>query len=219
MSTRRRIGISTATTEAARRHLMQPVPCWEQAWVAPESAPPGSTLKVLKWVKTENTQQFSDDEGEVDEPLAPLPDDPEVVEGDEEMDQDEPVIIPASEAALGEASESNALQDLQNLPSKPSSPKPQPLSMSLEPSSELPVHQPGVLDVSLKPFDNAIDVGDVGHSLDPEDVTELDMSTLGPDGTAFEVVHDLTQLEGQDILLGGALMDQSVDPFAEVIQE
>ena len=56
MALRRRIGISTATTEAARRQLMQPVPCWEKVWVVPEKAAPGSTLKVLKWVKTDKVQ-------------------------------------------------------------------------------------------------------------------------------------------------------------------
>jgi hypothetical protein len=156
----------------------------------------------------------------VDEPLAPLPDDPEVVEGDEEMDQDEPVINSASGVVLGRVSESTVLHDLQDLPSKPPSPKLQALSMSLQPSPELPVHQSGgVLDASLKPFEDAMDGVDVGHSLNLEDVPELDMSALGPDGTAFEVAHDLTQMEGQDMLLGGALMDQTIDPFAEVIRE
>jgi alpha-D-ribose 1-methylphosphonate 5-triphosphate synthase subunit PhnG len=56
MALRRRIGISTATTEAARRQLMQPVPCWEKVWIVPEKAAPGSTLKVLKWVKTDKVQ-------------------------------------------------------------------------------------------------------------------------------------------------------------------
>jgi hypothetical protein len=35
---------------------MQPVPCWEKVWVVPEKAAPGSTLKVLKWVKTDKVQ-------------------------------------------------------------------------------------------------------------------------------------------------------------------
>lgn len=57
MATRRRIGVSAATTEAARRQLMQPVPCWEKVWIAPNSITPGSsTLKVYKWVKTEKVQ-------------------------------------------------------------------------------------------------------------------------------------------------------------------
>ena len=53
MATRRRIGVSAATTEAARRQLMQPVPCWEQAWVPSDVNP---SLKVYKWVKTEKVQ-------------------------------------------------------------------------------------------------------------------------------------------------------------------
>ncbi|KXN86770.1 hypothetical protein AN958_09651 [Leucoagaricus sp. SymC.cos] len=89
MATRRRIGVSAASTEAARRQLMQPVPCWERILVTPEVAPPGSTLKVWKWVKTDKVQHFSDDEGGVDDPLAPLPDEPDVGEGDEEMELDE----------------------------------------------------------------------------------------------------------------------------------
>lgn len=57
MSTRRRIGVSLATTEAARRALMQPVPCWEKVWETPENIVPGSsTLKVYKWVKTDRQQ-------------------------------------------------------------------------------------------------------------------------------------------------------------------
>ena len=35
---------------------MQPVPCWGKVWVTPENLPPGSTLKVFKWVKTEKIQ-------------------------------------------------------------------------------------------------------------------------------------------------------------------
>lgn len=53
MATRRRVGISNATTEAARRQLMQPVVCWEKVWSTPENAPTGSSLKVFKWVKTD----------------------------------------------------------------------------------------------------------------------------------------------------------------------
>lgn len=35
---------------------MQPVPCWEKIWTLPENAPPGTTLKVYRWVKTEKRQ-------------------------------------------------------------------------------------------------------------------------------------------------------------------
>ena len=56
MATRRRIGVSIATSEAARRQLMQPVPCWEKVWVVPDNAPAGTTLKVYRWVKTDKVQ-------------------------------------------------------------------------------------------------------------------------------------------------------------------
>ncbi len=56
MSNRRRVGVSAATTEAARRQLMQPVPCWEKIWVTPENSSVNSTLKVFKWVKTDKIQ-------------------------------------------------------------------------------------------------------------------------------------------------------------------
>jgi hypothetical protein len=59
MATRRRIGVSIATTEAARRALMQPVPCWEKVWLTPENVAPGSTLRVYKWVKTDKQQVSS----------------------------------------------------------------------------------------------------------------------------------------------------------------
>ncbi len=35
---------------------MQPVPCWEKVWGPPEGAPPGTTLRVYKWVKTNKKQ-------------------------------------------------------------------------------------------------------------------------------------------------------------------
>jgi len=57
MATRRRIGVSAATTEAARRQLMQPVPCWEKVWSSPAGVSTGSSnLKVYKWMKTEKVQ-------------------------------------------------------------------------------------------------------------------------------------------------------------------
>lgn len=45
-----------ATTEAARRQLMQPVVCWEKIWVAPENTSSNSTMKICKWVKTDKKQ-------------------------------------------------------------------------------------------------------------------------------------------------------------------
>lgn len=55
MATRRRIGVSAASTEAARRQLMQPVPCWEQTWAVPENIP-NVSFKVRKWVRTDKPQ-------------------------------------------------------------------------------------------------------------------------------------------------------------------
>jgi hypothetical protein len=59
MSTRRRIGVSIATTEAARRQLMQPVVCWEKVWTVPENAASNSSVKIYKWVKTDRKQVSS----------------------------------------------------------------------------------------------------------------------------------------------------------------
>ncbi|KAJ7729240.1 hypothetical protein DFH07DRAFT_850331 [Mycena maculata] len=210
---KRRVGVSSATTEAARRQLMQPVPSWEKMWVVPESAPPGSTLRVLKWTKTSKTQHFSDDEGEADEPLVPLLDDVEVVEGDEE-DQDEPA---TAAAPLPEATEAVAAEAEEELPSKPPSPKPQ-LSMGLQPSSDMidDSETNDALDESLKAMEANMDQG-VGVGLTDEEGM-MDISALAPDGLGLEAGHDLTQMDGDDALLGGPLqMDESVDPFAEAI--
>ena len=225
MATRRRIGVSAATTEAARRQLMQPVPCWEKVWVVP-NIPSGSspTLKVYKWVKTEKIQvsiincvpalvlmplqHFSDDEGEVDEPLAPLPDEPEVVDGDEDLEQDE---------ARLDATQNKELTDMdQNVddpPSKLSSPKPQ---LRIMPSSlsELETRDSvDGLDASLKLDTDMDDIGEDRKKIIPDDDLELDISGLGPDGLQLESAHDLSQLGGPDGLMGGPLMDDSVDPF------
>ncbi|KAJ6621114.1 hypothetical protein B0H10DRAFT_2018767 [Mycena sp. CBHHK59/15] len=212
MSTKRRVGVSAATTEAARRQLMQPVPTWEKMWVVPENAPAGSTFKILKWTKTAKTQHFSDDEGEADEPLAPLPDDVEVVDGDEEIDQDETgVVVPLPDAA-------EAVPPEEEPQSKPSSPKPQ-LSMGLQPSSDLILDSEtnDVLDASLKSMDANMEQDvDVGGAMNTDGGLELDISSLGPDGLGLEATDDLTQMDGEDTLLGGPLqMDESVDPFAE----
>lgn len=180
---------------------MQPVPSWEKVWVVPEIAPAGSTLRVLRWTKTNKTQHFSDDEGEADEPLAPLPDEVEVVEGDEE-DQDEAAAAPAP---LPDTVEAVPVEE--EPPSKPASPKPQ-LSMGLQPQEETN----DALDESLKTLETNMDEG-VGLGDAEEGL--MDISSLGPDGLGLEASHDLTQLDGDDALLGGPLqMDESVDPFA-----
>jgi len=136
----------------------------------------------------------------VDEPLAPLPDEPEVVEGDDD-EQEEPrsEVIPHKDV------------DMDDRPSEmPPSPKPQ---LTLMQNSELDVtvnvddglnHDPSLnLDASMV----GADVEDDKKEL------ELDISGLGPDGLQLGDAHDLSQLDPQDALLGGPLMDAG-DPFA-----
>lgn len=163
-------------------------------------------------------KQFSDDEGEVDEPLAPLPDEPEVVEGDEEMDQDEPAASAAPDAGVPvlDMETNSVIQEIPSEPqTKPSSPI--PVALSLQATEPILVTEEGVdiiLDESLKDLDGDMDI-EVGihQNVDAEEVGELDMGMLGPDGTSFEGVHNLSQIESGDEILGGPLMDHSVDPF------
>ncbi|KAF9527753.1 hypothetical protein CPB83DRAFT_855575 [Crepidotus variabilis] len=212
MATRRRIGVSIASTEAARRQLIQPVPCWEKVWTTPSF---GSSLKVYKWVKTEKVQQFDDDEGDVDEPLAPLPDEPEVVE----VDEDE-----AEETRI-EPTQIIKDIDMETQDDRPSEvpPSPKPALTLTQDNSELDVTDPiDSLDpgptLTLEPVlgDGTEDILDDEVKVDAvTEGLELDISGLGPDGLQLEGAHDLSQLGGQDDLMGGPLMDQTVDPFAE----
>lgn len=238
MATRRRIGVSIATTEAARRALMQPVPCWEKVWSAPENAAPGSNLRIYKWVKTDKQQQFSDDEDEVDIPLAPLPDEIEMVEGDED-DQDEAgpsadlgsvLEIPDTTAVNTEALPTPAQPLTPNQPSPPPdahSPNPHTLSFQPDHGQTTLEEAHDALDAALKPLDTGMaTIVDVGGQMDPGGVDvnvnelDIDMSNLGPDGLPLESsAHDLTQVEAEDSLLGGAMMDSSLDPFAEQLSD
>ncbi|KAF7347412.1 hypothetical protein MVEN_01497100 [Mycena venus] len=209
MSTKRRVGVSSATTEAARRQLMQPVPSWEKVWVIPEAAPAGSTLRVFRWTKTSKIQHFSDDEGEADEPLAPLPDEVEVVDGDEEDQDETAAAVPVPDVTEVPVPEEEP-------PSKPASPKPQ-LSMGLQPSGDLDDPDTNsALDESLQAMETNMAEG-VGVGLDTDEGL-MDISSLAPDGLGLEGTHDLTQLDESDALLGGPLqMDESDDPFAQTI--
>jgi hypothetical protein len=69
------------------------------------------------------------------------------------------------------------------------------------------------LDASLKPLSTSIDDGTGEGKVD--DDLQLDISGLGPDGLPIESAHDLSQLTPSDALVGGVMMDQSGDPFAE----
>ncbi|OJT10705.1 hypothetical protein TRAPUB_12798 [Trametes pubescens] len=211
MATRRRVGFSTSTSEASRRQLMQPVPCWEKVWGPPDGAAPGSTLKVYKWVRTDKKQQFSDDEGEVDQPLAPIqPEEIEVVDGDDDMDQDEAAGSTAPDMTPGlmsrDVSEPAPALREEDDSAKPS-PKPHPLSISFQPPTPTPAPEDDddVLDEALRPPPE----GDLGVDM------SLELAGMGPDGEAFEAAGDLSQLQETDALLGGSLMDESMeDPFA-----
>ncbi|EGO22072.1 hypothetical protein SERLADRAFT_472376, partial [Serpula lacrymans var. lacrymans S7.9] len=218
MATRRRIGVSIATSEAARRQLMQPVVCWEKAWVTPEHAAPNSSMKVFKWIQTEKKQQFSDDEGEMDEPLAPLPDEPEVVEGDEEiMDQDEvaPSVAPETASAVDITEPNSVVPDIPEASTKPPSPQPPALSLSTQEDPAMTAGDAETVDVlepSLAPLGEATDAAvGLDEKTEPEGAESLDLTALGPDGTSFEGVHDLSQLEPTDALMGGPMMDDSMD--------
>lgn len=157
-------------------------------------------------------KHFSDDEGGVDDPLAPLPDEPEVVEGDEEMELDETQNTAMAVAKLAESTP--ALPD--EAPSKPASPKPQ-LSMTLTGADD-DVNDAGdadALDVALKPMTGA-DLHDLDGpkgGVDVDTGVELDMSALAPDGLGLDDTG-LAQLDPSDGLVGGPLLDQTGDPFA-----
>jgi len=197
---------------------MQPVPCWEKVWVVPEKAAPGSTLKVLKWVKTDKVQQFSDDEGDVNEPLAPLPDEPEVVEGDDDVEQEDQAQSVPPEPISRDTSE--PILPKEELPSKVSSPKPHPLSI-VSFGSPLPSEQvDDGLSSALQGLEDELAVAgtvDVEDPLGQADLVNLDLSQLGPDGTAFDdETGDLTQLQSADSILGGDIVldaSMSDDPF------
>lgn len=159
-------------------------------------------------------KQFSDDEEEADEPLAPLPDEPEVVEGDEDMDQDEPAASIVPDPAH-DATETNFVN--QEVPSepqtKPSSPTPPALSLQQTEPILTVDEGADMLDAPFKALDAGINV-DVHENAHQEEVGELDMSVLGPDGTPYEGVHALGQLDSTHGLLGGPLMDDAGNPFA-----
>lgn len=83
------------------------------------------------------------------------------------------------------------------------SPKRHPLSISFQPPTPTPAPEEE-LDESLRPQE-----GDLAGSM------AIDMSAMGPDGEPFESAGDLSQLQQSDALLGGPLMDQTMDdPFA-----
>ena len=123
------------------------------------------------------------------------------MDGDEDLEQDE---------TRNDAGQTKDLLDMDtNLDEPPSKvPSPKPQLMMLQSSADDETQDPTELDASLKPVDN----GKEGHGVES---LELDISGLvGPDGLQLENTHDLSQLDGPDGLIGGPLIDDSIDPFA-----
>lgn len=189
---------------------MQPVPCWERMRVPSDINP---NIKVYKWVKTSKIPHYSDDELDADEPLAPLPDEPEIVEGDEDMEQDE-AAAPAPATTELQVPAEPEVQDEDT--SKGPSPQPQ-LSIPTEDNGQDPGEPAGGLQLedSLKPVD--VNMDDLEGQGDADDVVlGADLSGLGPDGLPLEGAHDLAQLDPGDAMGGPREMDESGDPFASV---
>ena len=180
-------------------------------------------------------QNFSDDEEELDMPLAPLPElEPETNEGDDDMEQDDQATSAAPDSASRAVSEPAAPPPEQE-ESTPAPPKRHPLSMSLVPDSPTP--QPEIdesaMNAELTSLDPAVNGGEdledvpgtslqvppelsseMNADLNVDLSTDLDMAQLGPDGEPFENTGNLAQLQTTDSLLGGDAMDETADPFA-----
>jgi len=106
-------------------------------------------------------------------------------------------------------------QNVDDPPSKLSSPKPQLRIMPSSLSGLETRDSVDGLDASLKLDADMDDIDEGQKKANPDDDLELDISGLGPDGLQLESAHDLSQLGGPDGLMGSSLMDDSVDPFAD----
>lgn len=129
------------------------------------------------------------------------------MEGDEE-EQDE-IRVEVAEAIAVKETDLDPNQD--DLPSKVPSPQPE-LMMLGTTVTDIPQTTIDDLDQTLKPLEDNLDDGDVNDKATMEGL-ELDISGLGPDGLQLENAHDLSQIDGPDGLIGGPLMDESMDPF------
>lgn len=145
-----------------------------------------------------------------------------MVEGDEDAEQEDPAQSAPPEPTSRDTSEPILPKEL---PSKVPSPKPHPLSISFAPDLAPEQADDGLsgalqgLEDGLAgqvPVDVDVDV-DVADALGTgADLVDLDLSQLGPDGTAFGAAADLTQLQSADSILGGDMvLDTSIsdDPF------
>ena len=139
-----------------------------------------------------------------------------MVEGDEDVEQEDPTHSAPPEPISRDTSEPIIPKEL---PSKVSTPKPHPLSMSFAPDLA-PEQADDGLSGALQGLEDElagqVDVV-VTDPLGTTDLVDLDLSQLGPDGTAFGAADDLTQLQSADSILGADMvLDTSIadDPFA-----
>ena len=148
-----------------------------------------------------------------------------MVEGDEDVEQEDPTHSVPPEAISRDTSEPILPKEL---PSKVPSPKPHPLSISFAPDLAPPEPADddglsGALQGLEEELAGQVDVGvgvgvgvGVADSLDATDLVDLDLSQLGPDGTTFGDATDLTQLQSADGILGtDMVLDTGIpdDPF------
>jgi hypothetical protein len=168
-------------------------------------------------------QQFSDDEEETDDVLAPLPDEPEQAEGDEDDPEDEVV---KSESQI----QSRDVSEPRQPPTEtaPSSPKPHPLSVSLIPGEEqeedmeqqalVVDDEVAVPELTLDPLggptDPTLDLGDI-----PDDALEgLVIPPLdGEPETTFEMADSMGIGDEEDIMTG--LVEGDIPTFTEPTEE
>ena len=142
-----------------------------------------------------------------------------MVEGDEDVEQEDPTHSAPPEPTSRDMSEPILPKDSE-LPSKVCSPKPHPLSISFAPDLA-PEQADDGLSGALQGLEDELAAQvDVTDPLVSTDLVDLDLSQLGPDGTAFGDADDLTQLQSADGILGGDMvLDTSIpdDPFQVVI--
>jgi hypothetical protein len=137
-----------------------------------------------------------------------------VVEGDEDVEQEDPTQSAPPEPVSRDTSEPILPKEL---PSKVPSPKPHPLSISFAPDLAPEQADDGLSGALQGLEDELAGQVDVADPLGTTDLVDLDLSQLGPDGTAFGAAGDLTQLQPADSILGGDIvLDTSIsdDPFA-----
>jgi hypothetical protein len=136
-----------------------------------------------------------------------------VVEGDEDVEQEDPAQSVPPEGMSRDTSEPILPKD--ELPSKVSSPKPHPLSISFQPTLPSEQDDDG-LGGALQGLDDLSDPVNVVDPLDPTVTGLLDLTQLGADETTFEGAGDLTQIEPTDSILGANILDAGIvtdDPF------